>query len=101
MCKIKKTSFDNDIGSRVKLTSPKVIITLSVSYNNDAKTFNGLHSHPREYQQHRRNQRPSEACGDIQIPHGQKRGQEGLVICPLFFKKLCQMKTAPLLNKHY
>ena len=61
MGKIQKTPFDNDTGSRVKLASPQVVITLSISINNDAKTFNGL-----PYHQLHRNQTPSKACGDIQ-----------------------------------
>jgi len=62
MCKIEKTPVDIDTGSRVKLASPQVIITLSISYNNDASTiFNGLSYHQRKYRQLHRNQRPSKA----------------------------------------
>merc|ERR1712212_227776 len=62
MCKRQKTPFDIDTSSRVKLASPKVIITLSISYNIDASTtFDELSYHQRKYRQLQRNQRPSKA----------------------------------------
>ena len=66
MCKIQKFSFNNDTGGRVKLASPQVVIKLSISYNIDAKTFNGRPYHQRKYRQLHRNQQPSKGCGDIQ-----------------------------------
>ena len=75
MCKIQKTSVENDTGSRVQLASLQAIITLSITYKHDAKTSKGL-PHRQEYQQlhDHRNQRPSKTCGDIQKPNGQTRG---------------------------
>ena len=86
MCKIQKTSVENDTGIRVQLARLQAIIALSITYNNDAKTSKGL-PHRQEYRQlhDHRNQRPSKACGDIQKPHGQAKGEEGQVKCLKLF----------------